>query len=339
MSTRTLQKNTQSVCRTWRKKLTNLSPHAKAVLLAMDDLWRGIKLWVGRIEGDSGSTHATLSPEESVRYVEKVFSDYKHYGGLAKFSGVVAEVGPGDNAGVALLMRQDGCDHADLIDRFFSRRDAAHQQMIYEALSKKHGLDWLKGESVWNDQALLGIVQLFGQPAEVFFSEYARNGGLVYDFIVSRAVMQSLYDPLGALESMVVCLKRGGRMMHVIDLRDIGLFTPQHHPLTFLRFPRFFYQLMVRNSARSNRILFHRYRDQLERLKKRGLIDYVVFITNLAGVGGLIPYQLSGDIPGDTWRKAEVFVDNERRHFAKEFSGVNSRDLAVGGMFLVVTRT
>lgn len=339
MSKYTLQSMTQSVFKIWRKKLANQSPYVKAALLAMDDLRWGIKLRAGRIETDSGTTHATLSLEESVRYIEEAFFDYKHYGGLASIRGVVAEVGPGDNAGVALLMRQDGCDQADLIDRYFCLRDPAKQNLIYEALSKRHQLDWLKCGSAWNHQALLGIVQIFGQPAEVFFLNCARNGRPVYDLIVSRAVMQHLYDPLSALESMVSCLKPGGRMLHKIDLRDLGLFTPQHHPLTFLRFPRSIYQLMVRNSGRPNRVLFHSYRDQLERLKERGLIEYVVFITRLAGVGNLIPHQLSGDIPGDAWRKAEVFVDNERRHFAKEFSRVNSRDLAVAGMFLVVTRT
>jgi SAM-dependent methyltransferase len=325
--------------RTWIKQLVAQSPWLKAILYVIDDLWWGVRLHFGQIETGSGTTHATISIKDSLHYIEEVFRDYKHYGELASFRGVVAEVGPGDNAGVALLMRKDGCDQVDLIDRYFSRRDSQKQGAIYDALSKKHQLARLKGGSTWNDAHLMGITQSAGRSAEEFFRDCAQCRGSVYDVIVSRSVLEHLYDPLNALESMVSCLKPGGKMIHKIDLRDHGMFTPEHHELTFLRLQDGFYRFMTQNSGRPNRVLFHRYRERLEWLQEAKRINYVALITRLAGVGDLIPHQLPEKIDADTWRKSEKFVEEYRPRVAQELSQVASRDLAVTGIFLVATRT
>lgn len=314
-------------------------PWLKAVQLVVDDLWWGIRLRTGRIETDSGTTHATLTLEESIRYIEVVTSDYKRYGGLVNFGGVAAEVGPGDNSGVALLMRGEGCDRVDLIDRYFSRRDPAKHHRIYEALSAKYDLGRFKHGFLWSDQDLAGITQKVGHPAETYFRKCARGAEPIYDVIVSRAVMQHLFDPLGALEAMTTCLKPGGRMIHKIDLRDLNMFTPQNHELTFLCFPPALYRYMTKNSGRPNRVLFHRYRDLLERLKAQHLIDYDVFITRLVGIGDLTPHLRPEEISVDMWNQAERVVESSRRHFAREFVAVDSRDLAVAGVFLGATRT
>jgi SAM-dependent methyltransferase len=314
-------------------------PHLKAAAFLLDDLRWGIRLSLGRIDTTSGTTHSTISLEQSLRYIEEVFHDYKRYGGLARFQGVVAEVGPGDNAGVALLMRNDGCQHVHLIDRYSSRRDPAKQSLIYEALSKRHELDWLKRGARWDDNDLTGVEHKIGRSAEDYFDSTSGSSADFYDAIVSRSVMEHLYDPLGALGSMAACLKAGGRMIHKVDLRDHEMFTPEQHELTFLRFPQPFYRLMTRNSGRPNRVLFHRYRDRLERLQKERVVKYQLLITRLAGVGDVVPHLRPEQILDDVWRRAERFVDDSRKRFAAEFSGVSSRDLAVSGFFLVATRT
>ena len=333
-----LLKKTMSSVRARLRVLLAHWPWLKAVRLVIDDLCWGVRLRAGCIDTDSGATHEKLSLDESMQYIEGVASDYKRYGGLATFRGVAAEVGPGDNSGVALLMRGEGCDRVDLIDRYFSRRDPAKQNRIYEALSAKHTLDQFKRGFLWSDQDLAGITQKVGQSAEVYFRECARSAEPVYDLIVSRSVMQHLFDPLGAVEAMTACLKPRGCMIHKIDLRDLNMFTPEKHELTFLRFPRVVYECMTQNSGRPNRVLLHRYRDVLERLKAQGLIDYEVFITRLVGIGDLIPHLRPTEISAETWRQAERVVESARRHFAQEFSAVDNRDLAVAGVFLVATR-
>ena len=87
-------------------------------------------------------------------------------------------MGPGDNAGVAVLMRKDGSDQVDLIGRYFSRCDTQKQSMIYDALSKRHRLDWLRCELAWNDTHLVGITQQVGQSAEEFFVTVRKAGDL-----------------------------------------------------------------------------------------------------------------------------------------------------------------
>jgi hypothetical protein len=161
----------------------------------------------------------------------------------------------------------------------------------------------------------------------------------VYDVIVARSVLEHLCDPLNALESMVSCLKLGGKMIHRIDLRDHEMCTPDHHELTFLRFQSGFYRSMTQNSGRSNRVLFHCYCERLERLREARFINYVVSITRLAGVGDLIPHQLPEKIDAGTWRRSERFVEDYCPRVAQELSQVASRDLAVAGIFLVATRT
>ena len=321
------------------KKIWNRWPSLKAAILILDDLRWGIRLQSGHIETDSGATHAELSDEESVRYIEEVFADYKRYGKLDKLNGIAAEIGQGDNVGVAMLMRQDGCHQVGLVDRYESRRDSQQQDRIYDALSKKYGLEWLRSGHGWNDREMPGVVPKIGRPAEEYFEEYRRNLGPSYDAIVSRSVLEHLYNPLDALESMASCLKPGGRLIHKIDFRDHGLFTPQHHELTFLTFPRFIYRLMTRNSGRPNRILYHQYRDRLERLKTTGLIDYSLYVTRLTGIGDITPHQLYEEIPPAMWQQASEYVDRYRAQFAREFHHVDSRDLSVAGIFLVVTRT
>lgn len=320
------------------KSLLNYSPLLKASALVAHDFIYGIRLSSGNLDTESGATHASLSEEESVSYIEEVFTDYKKYGSLDKFSGVSAELGPGDNAGVALLMRCDGCDRVDLVDRYFSRRNPEQQIRIYQALAQKYELYNFISQDLWDDQGLAGINWKIGQAAEVYFRKCAQEKGEVYDFIVSRAVLEHLYNPLDALRDMVACLKPGGRMFHKVDLRDHGMFTPKHHELTFLEIPSSIYRLMVHNTGRPNRILVHRYREVLEQMKINGMIDYLLLVTRIAGFGDITPHQRLEDIDRDKRRQGVEFVEEHRQKFSREFCSVNSTDLAIAGIFLVVTK-
>ncbi|MBD1945814.1 methyltransferase domain-containing protein [Coleofasciculus sp. FACHB-712] len=303
-----------------------------------DDIICGFRLKAGQIKTLSGATHSTLYRDESVRYIEEVFTDYKKYGLLEKFYGIAAEIGPGDNAGVALLMRRDGCDRVDLIDRYFSYRDTEQQSKIYELIAQKYELYQFRKKDFWDERSLAGIYWKIGQPAEVYFQKCDQEQGQIYDFIVSRAVLEHLYNPLEALQHMVDCLKTGGRMFHKIDLRDHGMFTPTHHELTFLQIPLSIYRLMVQNSGRPNRILVHRYREVLEAMKKSGLIDYSLLVTRLVSVGNINPHQRFEEIEPNKRRQAMDFVEFHSHKFAKEFGNVKSQDLCISGIFLIVSK-
>src|SRR5882672_1715985 len=63
------------------------------------------KLALGHVESDIGATHAGLSTDQSIEYIDRVFFDYLRYGNLSPAQLVgkrILELGPGDNLGVAL---------------------------------------------------------------------------------------------------------------------------------------------------------------------------------------------------------------------------------------------
>ena len=318
------------------KAALDVWPFGKSLAYVADDLSWGARRRLGRIESESGSTHRAVAIENSLTYVEEVFNDYLTYGGLDRLSGTAAEVGPGDNAGVALLLRWAGFQTVDLVDRFRSRRSPDQQKLIYQALARRHQPDSLAGS--WDDEHFPGITWHLGSSAEDFFAQYAQEGQPGYDLIVSRATLEHLYDPLGAIRSMTSCLKRGGRMVHKVDFRDHGMFTPAHSELTFLRFPTVLYREMTRRSGRPNRVLLHHYRDLAEELGRSGRLEVTILVTSLVGQGEVTPHVPFAALPPASLQRAVAEVDSERRRFAREFANVSSEDLAVSGIFWIGAR-
>ncbi len=324
--------------KTKTKALLDTWPTAKALAYAADDLGWGLKQRLGHVQSESGSTHRGLAVEDSVAYVEEVFNDYVTYGGLDHLGGTAAEVGPGDNAGVALLLRMAGCETVELVDRFKSRRIPAQQAQIYRALATRHGLERPDGTGRWDDEYLPGIIWRLGSSAEHYFARHAHDGDQRYDLIVSRAALEHLYDPLGAVVSMAACLRPGGRMVHKIDFRDHGMFTPAHSELTFLRFPTPLYRRMTRRSGRPNRFLLHRYRSLADELGRSADLNVTILVTSLVGVGELTPHVPAASVPAGPMQRALTRVEAERHEFAAEFAEVASEDLAVTGIFWIGVR-
>ncbi len=292
---------------------------------------------IGHLGTKSGS-HRQRPTEERVDYIEHVFNTYKILTGAPALRGSIAEVGPGDNAGVALLMRKDGCDQVDLIDRFYSERDSELQTRLYEALSSRHNLEEYQLSEPWDEQKLAGIQWTIGIGAEAYFDRIAREKGPAYDYIFSTAVMEHMYDPLGALDSMFACLKPGGKMVHEVDLRDHGMFTPVQPELTFLTIPAPIYRRMTQNSGRPNRILLHRYCETLKAMQRHQSLSYKVLPSALVGVGRVTGRKTFTEIEPDLTDKAISSVDCIRRNLAGEFRAVDSRDLAVAAFHLVIQK-
>jgi len=317
------------------KTALNDVPAAKALAYVADDFTRGLRQRLGHIQSESGSTHRNLAVEDSVGYVEEVFNDYVTYSGLDHVTGTAAEVGPGDTAGVALLLRHAGCEAVDLVDRFRSRRDAEQQRHIYLTLAARHGMR----TTAMHDGDLPGINWKIGSPAEAYFARRARESDSgCYDLIVSRATLEHLYDPLGAIRSMTACLKPGGRMLHKIDFRDHGMFTPAQPELTFLRYPSWLHRLMTRRSGRPNRVLLPRYRELATQLGRSGALKTQILVTSLVGEKEIVPHVPYAELPEPALRRAIERVEAERPRMASEFAGTSAQDLAVTGIFWVAVR-
>src|SRR5207253_649749 len=67
----------------------------------VDNQLAKLRLARGNIEVESGAAHKDLKLDDSIAYIQRVHREYLEVAGLARFSGRVAEVGPGDNCGVA----------------------------------------------------------------------------------------------------------------------------------------------------------------------------------------------------------------------------------------------
>jgi len=203
---------------------------------------------MGNIESHSGMAHANKDISGSLAYINEVFWDYNYYGGVEQFYGRVAEIGPGDNCGVALLFLRDGCDCVDLIDRFYTIRNSEHQADIYRALISGDSLLSKRFEhsNPSDENSFSGIRRFYGEEAaaEIFFMTHKH-----YDFIVSRAVLEHVYNPREALVGMASALSPNGTMLHKVDLRDHRMFSDNFHELKFYEVPDWLYQRMTRSAV------------------------------------------------------------------------------------------
>lgn len=311
------------------KRLVRSSVSLSCLAYMADDWRYSRRLKSGRLDTVSGTVHAGLPLDQSLAYIERVYSGYLAYAGVERISGTVAEIGPGDNFGVALMLLGNGADEVHAIDRYRSRRDPDQQRSIYRALSERHGLDALfDGDP--DEESIRGLTHHVGQPAEILF----RENGLTFDAILSRAVMEHLYDPLQALDGMLDALRPGGLMVHRIDLRDHGMFK-DHLPLTFLTVPDSIHRRMTRHSGRPNRVLLADYRRWLEGCGAAGKL----VISRLVGVEGDIEPPVGwAQIDLESRRRALEIVSAIRPRLTRRFQAETNEDLAVAGCVLVVRK-
>jgi SAM-dependent methyltransferase len=293
------------------------------------DDWRARRrLAAGRLETGSGARHAELDIVASLAYVERVYGDYLAYGGLKSFNGSVAEIGPGDSFAVALRILGNGAEHVHAIDRWVSRRNPEAQRRIYGSLTEQYDLsDLFTGPPA--EETIRNLSYHAGQPAETFF----RDCGLLFDAILSRAVMEHLYDPLAALDDMARSLKPGGIMIHRIDLRDHGMFAGRH-PLTLLTLSEGLHRRITAGAGRPNRVLAPAYRAWLAQSGLSGSIT----ISRLAGINeeqDPAPWEALDE---GAKARALACVSAIRPRLSKQFKIIADEELAVTGLVLVARK-
>ena len=256
---------------------------------------------------------------ETSKYVDRIFEEYKFYSGVDRFHGRAAEIGPGDLSGVGLRLIADGCDHVDLADRFKSKSDPAVQKAVNKEIVSKHpGANLAKLSRHYGESAA----------AETFFRD---NKG--YDFIFSCAVLEHVYDPVGALQAMRQSLNPGGVMVHMVDCRDHGQFSDQLHDLSFLRLSKLLYRPLG-TAGGPNRIRCSAY---VNSVKAMGM-NYKVYVTALVGVPELLPLGTTwDDISPELLTRSKEHVSEIRNKLASPFRSMSDSDLMIAG-FAIVAR-
>lgn len=299
----------------------------------LDNFLSKLGIHIRNIESNSGSSHMGLSLDSSLAYIEEVFNDYKQYSGVSRFSGRVAEVGPGDNCGVGLMFLADGCESVDLVDRFYSKRNSQQHAAIYQALIERHTQIFTKllNFDVNDETSFKGLQRYYGESAaaEQFFAQPN-----YYNFIVSRAVLEHVYEPLVAIEKMVSALKKDGMLLHKVDLRDHQMFSDYRHELSFFEVPDYLYPMLTKNRGRPNRILINSYRQMLTEI----IPDYKILITRLAGVGDIEPHLPYEQIDSDLRNQSLDYIKSVRANFCKSLHSISDEDLSVAGIFIVARK-
>ena len=293
----------------------------------------------GAIETQHGSTHAGKTTGESLTYIQAQFRDYLRYSGLREHDlrgKRVLELGPGDNVGVALRFLAAGAARVVCVDKYASTRDVAQQRQIYLALRDSLS----PGQRAAFDAAIrLGReVEILKERLRMIQGRGLEDSAVSlaeeppFHLIVSRAVVEEIYDPGPVFRAADDLLVPGGHVVHKIDLGDYGMFSGAGmHPLTFLTIPEFLYRRMARDSGLPNRKRMSYYRGAVARLG----YESKVFVSSLLGAGLLEPHKEPGELSDVHWKRARGGVDQIRARLDRLFRGLTDEDLSVTGIFLV----
>jgi hypothetical protein len=318
-----------------KRKIGKVASHNFWTRYALLAPYLALRAGIASVTGKTGagSTHATNSIADALKYISGVFDDYKHIAGVTRFPGKIAEIGPGDSCGVALRFLASGSEHIDLLDRFFSPRDVAQQREINQQICSEHSeLQSRLMDDTYSEASFRGLQRNYGEDAaaEAFFR--ANNG---YSTIVSRAVLEHLYDPLTALKLSADALVPAGFMIHFVDCRDHGLFSTQWHELKFLELPQVLYSPLKWRGG-PNRIRLSSYVEVL----KRSPVEFSIYVRHLAGVPQDIPEKTTFEqIDKSLLDKSRAYVASVRRKLARPYAGTDERDLMVQGFCIYARRT
>lgn len=324
--------------------LKKLAAQSKTLIIVhrIFDNWRRRRAFKsGNTVSAYGSTHEFWSLEKSVSYIERVYSEYLEYSGLAPeaFRGKrLLEVGPGDNFGVALKFLVAGAEKVVCLDKFYSERHLDQQTRIYLELKKQ-----LSPEEVvvFEDSIKLDngidlnpdrLHYIYGHGIEEA-DQILEPGS--FDFILSRAVIHNVYEIDRGFEAMDRLLAPGGYMLHKIDLSDENMFSSRGmHPLTFLTIPERVYYLMASDSGKPNRKLIGDYREQMV---KRGY-DTKILVSAVLGEGPLVPHKENIE-PGVDYSENTISLINDiRGKLAAPYRDRPNAELAVTGIFLIASK-
>lgn len=289
----------------------------------------------------SGATHRGYKHDikKSIGYINTVFDDYLLYGNIRPDDlrgHRILEIGPGDNLGVALKFISKGAAQVVCLDRFFSDRDESQQIQIYKALLASFGeeerrlaqsaISFSNGTLEFDEGKIEYISHIAVEAAQPLFQEES------FDLIVSRAVLEHVFDLDKAFLNMALWLKVNGSLLHKIGLGPHKMFPGHSNPLTFLTVPGCLWPLMVSNTGEPNRKRVDYYREKLEELR---IYDFKIYVTHIFGnEDEILPHRLSIKLSKDYDAPNIDLVRQVRKKLAKEFRPLSDEELLIAGIFL-----
>ncbi len=326
-------------------KIKQLAKRSKWIIITHNiyNNWRTKKQFnLGNFETHYDTIMDRLSLSETLNYIKNVYEDYIRYSSISVeiIRGKrILEIGCGDNLGIALKFLAAGAAQVICLDKFYIKRKSEREYALYKALreqlednSKKYfdeAIDLNNGIEINLDK--LKYIYGFGieKARELFDFES-------FDLIISRAVLEHIYDIESAFSVMNDLLVAGGYMIHKIDFRDHKMFSDSGmHPLTFLTIPEFIYSLMTRDLSRPNRRLISYYRQKMIELR----YDAKIFITGIVGKENeFIPHKEKIRFNIDYSKHTIYLINKIRPNLNIAFRNMSNEDLMVSGIFLVAKK-
>jgi SAM-dependent methyltransferase len=295
----------------------------------------------GSIDASMGSTHSGKTISESLAYIDAQYADYCRYAQLTPetIGGKrIVELGCGDNVGVALRFLADGAKQVVCVDKFYSVRDVEKERTIYVELrktlspSQKQAFDAvvdLTSSIKLNEQRLHCV---YGIELSDFVTADTERA---FDIVMSRAVIEEIYEPDELFAAADKLLKPSGLMIHKIDLSDYGMFSNGGmNPLTFLTIPTWLYRRMASESAIPNRKLISYYRNLITRLG----YEAQIFVTSIIGFKEIVPHKLRIEPRVDYGPSESEQIVKIRPKLQAEFASMSDEELLVSGIFLVARK-
>jgi SAM-dependent methyltransferase len=278
----------------------------------------------------------------AVDAVNHTFENYSRYTGLTRqrLRGArVLELGPGHNVGVALRFLSEGAARVVCLDKFVPMQDTPIHRMVYRTLRDQLDSD---GRGRFDEAIQIEPCVRLREP----WLRYIHNTSLesatdlipphTFDLIVSNAVLEEAYDADRAFDAMDRLLAPGGQMMHVIDLRDYGMFTKHgFHPLEFLTVPEWVYRHMAECVGQPNRRLVNYYRSEMTRLGYSATIH----ITWIVGSPHRLPHAKVALTRGTDYPDGTAaLIESIRPRLINRYREMAQEDLAVASIVLVATK-
>lgn len=266
-------------------------------------------------------------PAARVAYSRAILGLYLQNAGLAQheLEGLsVLELGPGEDACVALRFLAAGASRVSCIDRFSFDVNPAWEREVERLLMED--LDERGRQRVSAERRRLGLVSGVGIEEG---AERLERGS--YDLIVSVAVLEHVYDLAAAFRAMDALLAPGGRMVHQIDLRDHGMFSGggRRHPLEFLTIPDRMYRLMTSHTGAPNRERIGTYRELLAALGHEATVE----VMNSGGSPHDLDRPTERLVVGrDLDPSLAASIDGMRDRLAPRFAALPVEELAATGI-------
>lgn len=192
---------------------------------------------------------------------------YKTYIQREKFQGAkILEIGTGAYFLTALNFIGEGAQSVTTIDKFTCLRSKKEQKAVYESYLSKLPLEkqerikkalFFKDESFLLNKERIRYSQI---ALEDFTSTYK------YDYIVSYAVFEHLWDAKKSIQAMKRVLKPEGKIIAFVGNNDHGMFSLYHDWYQFYTIPKWLYSLMAsKNGGCPNRLTPLQFKNSLKR--------------------------------------------------------------------------